>query len=138
MMLDISNLQKKVDALVLIIDAGSKPLVLHSTPVGDGTPYISFEDDKYNYIYSERGCELSRKVTESESEVLYWIMYDFVHEIAVQYELTNRISGKDSRRIYFPKIIELMSKMSDVWGVEAKKHLDRTLAVSPYDDTLYS
>ncbi|UJD92437.1 hypothetical protein FS594_27275 (plasmid) [Rahnella aquatilis] len=92
-------------------------------PGGDSTPYISFENGKYNYICSERGYEFSRKVTSSIDELLYWRINDFAHAVAVDYELSNRIPGKDSQRIYFHKIIELMRKINENWGLKAQSHL---------------
>ncbi|PNK65161.1 MULTISPECIES: Imm63 family immunity protein [Pantoea] len=137
MLLSIDDLQKKVDGLVSILGFPVHSINLCSAPIGDGTPYISFENGIYNYIYSERGVEFSRRITDSTDELLYWIMYDFVHAVAVEYELNNRIPGKDCRRIYFPKIIELMSKINIDWGIKSRKHLEDVLADSPYDDSIY-
>lgn len=137
MLLNIDELQKEVDMLVSKIGFPAHAVNLCTSPIGDGTPYISFENGKYNYICSERGYEFSRKVTEVADELLYWIMYDFVHDIAIEYELVNRILGKDSRRIYFPKLVELMSKLNINWGIKSQKHLEKILADSPYDDSLY-
>lgn len=134
---NINDLQKQVDMLVAKIGIPPQSIILHTSPVGDGTPYISFENGKYNYICSERGYEFSRKVTSSIDELLYWIIYDYVHAVAVDYELSNRIPGKDSRRIYFPKIIELMRKINENWGLKAQSHLDEILMNNPYEDSLY-
>ena len=76
-------------------------------------------------------------MTSSIVELLYWITYDYIHAVAVDYELSNRIPGKDSRRIYFPKIIELMRKINENWGLKAQSHLDEILMNSPYEDSLY-
>ncbi len=137
MLTNINDLQKQVDMLVAKIDFPAQSIILHTSPIGDGTPYISFENGKYNYICSERGYEFSRKVTSSIDELLYWIIYDFVHAVAVDYELSNRIPGKDSRRIYFHKIIELMHMINESWGLKAQSHLDEILINSPYEDSLY-
>lgn len=134
---NINDLQRQFDMLVAKIGIQPESIIFHTSPVGDGTPYISFENGKYNYIWSERGYEFSRKVTSSIDELLYWIIYDFVHAIAVDYEVSSRISGKDSRRIYFPKIVELMRKINENWGLKAQSHLDDILMNSPYEDSLY-
>ncbi|MBS0850889.1 MULTISPECIES: Imm63 family immunity protein [Leclercia] len=137
MLMNISELQKQVETRIAKIGFPAHAIVLHTSPVGDGTPYISFENGQYNYIFSERGFEFSRQVTASSDELLYWIIYDFVHAIAVDYELAHRIPGKDSRRIYFPKIVELMGKIDESWGVKAQSHLDEILMNSPFEDSLY-
>lgn len=137
MLWTIDNIQKEVNTMLLNLDLPEYSLPLCTVPIGDGTPYISFENNKYNYIYSERGYEFSRKITESIDELLYWIMYDFIHKLAVKYELMHRIPKRDSRRIYFPKIVELMDKINIEWGLKVKKELDDILKNSPYDDNSY-
>ncbi|MCU6668789.1 immunity 63 family protein [Enterobacteriaceae bacterium H4N4] len=137
MLMKISDLQKQVETRIAKISFPAHAIVLHTSPVDDGTPYISFENGKYNYIISERGYEFSRQVTASSDELLYWIIYDFVHVIAVDYERAHRIPGRDSRRLYFPKIVELMGKINQSWGVKAQSHHDEIRVNSPFDDSLY-
>jgi len=136
-MLSIEELQKKVDELVFKAGLPRLSVNLCTTPVGDGTPYISFENEMYNYVFSERGYEFSRKITDSTDELLYWIMSGLAYKIAFQYELENRISGEDGRRIAFPKYIELMTKMNLSWKSKAGDEIEKTLAANPYDDSLY-
>ncbi|WP_426608077.1 Imm63 family immunity protein [Pantoea anthophila] len=136
-MLSIEELQKKVDELVFKAGLPRPSVNLCTVPIGDGTPYISFENEKYNYICFERGHEFSRKVTDSTEELLYWIMSELAYKIAFQYELENRIGGRDGRRIAFPKYIELMTKMNSSWKSKAEDEIEKTLATSPYDDSLY-
>ena len=136
-MLSIEELQKKADELVFKAGLPRLSVNLCTTPVGDGTPYISFENEMYNYVFSERGYEFSRKITDSTDELLYWIMSGLAYKIAFQYELENRISGEDGRRIAFPKYIELMTKMNLSWKSKAGDEIEKTLAANPYDDSLY-
>lgn len=134
---NISELQKEVDVLMLKIGAPPYSFHLCSSPTDDGKPYISFDNGHYNYIISERGYEFSRKVTDSVDELLYWIIYDFVHSISVEYELENRIPNRDGRRIYFYKIVELMNIIKLEWGVKAQEDIDKILQNSPFDDSIY-
>ena len=137
MLLSISDLQKRVDAIVLNIGAPRLSINLSSSPFDDGTPYISFDNNKYNYICSERGTEFSRRVTDAEDELLYWIIFDLVHRIAFQYELKHRIDDSDGRRIAFPKVIELMTEINPIWGLKSQREIEMTLALAPYNDGLY-
>lgn len=137
MSLSIDEIQKKVDGMILRAGLPRYSVNLCTAPIGDGTPYITFENNVYNYIYSERGYEFSRKVTSSLDELLYWIMSELAYKIAFQYELEHRVKGKDGRRIAFPKFIELMVDMNPVWGAEARYEIQKTLTESPYDDSLY-
>ncbi|HDV3776009.1 TPA: hypothetical protein RH240_004975, partial [Escherichia coli] len=86
MLLNINEIQKKIDALTLKAGLSRYSVNLCSAPIGDGTPYVTFENNVYNYIHSERGYEFSRKVTSSLDELLYWIMSELAYKIAFQYE----------------------------------------------------
>jgi len=81
MLANINEIQKQVDEIILRAGFPKHSVNLCSAPYGDGTPYISFEKDSYNYIYSERGYEFSRKVTHSLNTLLYWIMSEFAYQI---------------------------------------------------------
>lgn len=138
MLVSIDEIQRKVDEMTLRAGFPRHSINLCSAPIGDGTPYISFENNAYNYIYSERGYELSRKVTNSLNTLLYWVLSEFTYKIAFQYELEHRIKGRDGRRIVFPKFIEIMANMNPVWESEAQYEIQKILAEAPYDDSLYT
>lgn len=138
MLVNIDEIQKQVNEIILRAGFPKHSVNLCSAPVGDGTPYISFENDSYNYIYSERGYEFSRKVTHSLNTLLYWIMSEFACKIAYQYELDHRVEGRDGRRITFPKFIEIMANMNPAWELEARNEIQNILAEAPYDDSLYT
>ncbi|WP_241584885.1 Imm63 family immunity protein [Rosenbergiella epipactidis] len=137
MLQSINELQQKVDEMLLKVGLPMLSINLCSAPIGDGTPYISFENHEYNYIISERGYEFSRKVTKSEDELLYWIMSELAYKIAFQYELEHRIEDRDGRRIVFPKFIEIMQKINPKWKLKAEAEIKKTLAITPYDDKPY-
>lgn len=136
MLVNIDEIQRQADEMILRAGFPKHSVNLCSAPYGDGTPYISFENDSYNYIYSERGYEFSRKVTHSLNTLLYWIMSEFVYKMAYQYELDHRVEGRDGRRIAFPKFIEIMANMNPAWESEARVDIQKILAEAPYDDSL--
>ncbi|HAH3691862.1 TPA: hypothetical protein GF146_23850 [Escherichia coli] len=136
MLLNINEIQKKIDALTLKAGLSRYSVNLCSAPIGDGTPYVTFENNVYNYIHSERGYEFSRKVTSSLDELLYWIMSELAYKIVFQYELEHRVEGRDGRRIAFPKFIELMANMNLSWELKARHEIQKILTEAPYDDSL--
>ncbi|MGK3144642.1 Imm63 family immunity protein [Pantoea sp. C2G6] len=137
MLMSIEGIQKEVDKLVSKIGCPPHSVTFFSAPTNDGTPYVSFENEIYNYISSERGYEFSRKTTKSLNELLYWITSAFVSNISFQYELEHRIPGRDGRRMAFPMIIAFMARMNNEWEIKAKNEIDQTLSNAPYDDSLY-
>lgn len=138
MLVNIDEIQKQVNEIILRAGFPKHSVNLCSAPYGDGTPYISFENSSYNYIYSERGYEFSRKVTYSLNTLLYWIISEFAYKIAYQYELDHRVEGRDGRRIAFPKFIEIMANMNPAWESEARNEIQNILVEAPYDDSLYT
>ncbi|QIK15153.1 hypothetical protein G7090_18010 [Leclercia sp. 29361] len=136
MLVNIDEIQRQADEMILRAGFPKHSMNLCSAPYGDGTPYISFENDSYNYIYSERGYEFSRKVTDSLNTLLYWIISEFAYKIAYQYELDHRVEGRDGRRIAFPKFVEIMANMNPDWESEARVDIQKILAEAPYDDSL--
>lgn len=138
MVMSIEGIQKKIDELTLQAGLPRHSVNLCAAPVGDGAPYVTFENDVYNFIHSERGYEFSRKVTGSLDELLYWIMSELAYKVAFQYELEHRVKGRDGRRIVFPKFIDLMANMNVLWGPKAQREIKKILAEAPYDDSIYT
>lgn len=138
MLLNIDDIQEKVNGLALRAGLSNENGNVCTASTGDGKPYITFENNEYNYIHSERGYEFSRKTTRSIDELLYWIMSSRAYRDAFQYELENRVKGRDGRRIVFPKFIELMSAMNPSWESEARDEITNILTDAPYNDSLYT
>lgn len=129
----IEEVQDKVRKYGALIYAPESLLAVRSTPAPDGAPYVKI-DERYHYIVSERGVEFSRKSTTSANELLFWIMEGVASKMAIEFELNHRVAGKDSRRIYFSKLVELMKKMNFEWEGRIKAEIDKILQRSPYTD----
>jgi Immunity protein 63 len=85
-------------------------------------------------VLTERGSEFERRATFDLEELIYWISSDAAFELACQYELKNRVSGQDFRRMMFAKHIELMSIVKPEWGARKAREYEAVLAQSPYHD----
>jgi hypothetical protein len=132
---------KSIDSVrVLVYELGKKinaPLGLLSLPnkpIGDGTPHIEIEDDRYHFVSSERGRELWRKSTIDLNELMYWVFSLITSSMAYKYERKNRIEGKDHRRIVFSKQIELLNILNPEWSSREEIELKKILLNNPYDD----
>ncbi len=107
---------------------------VQTRPGDDGSPHIELVDGKYNYVITERGSELERKVAQSEDELLYWLMDDVTTGIALQFELQNRIPSEDFRRQYFSKNVDLLTRLSSDWARRKKSEYHQVLSQNPYRD----
>lgn len=109
-------------------------LVVLTSPVDDGRPYVLINESVFSYISNERGYEIFKKTTDSIDELIYWILSRAISRMAMNYELENRVEGQDSRRIYFSKIIEVMEKISPLWRIKIQKEINEILKIAPYVD----
>ncbi|CDH00531.1 Imm63 family immunity protein [Xenorhabdus bovienii] len=133
MLLTINEIQDKLNELAFKLGLSKNAIRAFTCPIGDGTPYISFENNQYNFVYSERGHEFQRDKTESLDELLYWIVSPVVFGMAFSYELKHRIEDQDCRRIAFPKAIELMKQVNPDWVPKTESHIDDILSEAPYE-----
>lgn len=134
MLTSFFDIQEKINTIGKTIGIPESNLHIFLSSPDDGRPHISYDDGLYNYIYAERGVEFFRKKTNSEDELLYWIMSDFIYKVAFQYELENRVENIDGRRIAFNKVLALMGGISDDWRLKAQSEIDEILAKNPYSE----
>ena len=113
-------------------------LIVNFKKNNDGIPYVNIEDSIFYYISSDRDYDLFEKTTSSFDELMYWILDRIVSRMAMDYELSNRVQGQDSRRIYFSKKLELIGKINPAWRQQAKENIDEILKSSPYIDFPHS
>lgn len=135
MVISICELQSIVDELGAKIDAPKPLLIILSAPADDGAPYVEIHENSFSYVSSERGCEMYRKSTSSLEELLYLIMIRAVRQMAVKYELENRVGNCDTRRLYFFILIKLLGEIRPEWAELARLDVNEVLKSSPYMDS---
>lgn len=121
---DIRVIQNEVFRLGSKVNAPHNSLIILTKPSDYGKPYLHISEDRYEYIFSERGYEFSRKSTKDLDELFYWIIYPVVHQMAVEYELLHRVDEhEDCRKIIFPKLLKYLGKINPLWAEMAKNEL---------------
>jgi Immunity protein 63 len=130
----LSTIRRRVKALGAKIGATSDQTRVASQSDEFGTPHIEIDGSQYHYIVSERGEIHKHKTTQSLDELLYWILDDATFDMATKYELTHRIPGQDSRRLWFQKQIELLQAIDPVWGERKRQEFERVLERHPFVD----
>ncbi|HST58310.1 MAG TPA: Imm63 family immunity protein [Longimicrobium sp.] len=107
---------------------------IQTRPFVDGAPHVERVDGRYQYVVTERGKELERRTTEDEDELLYWLISDVTQGVAIQLEARRRIRGQDSRRQWFAKDVELLSKLRPEWGDRKRAEYAQVLSKYPFRD----
>jgi hypothetical protein len=65
---------------------------------------------------------------------LYGIFEHVTFQLAYKYEKENRVSGKDSRRIWFARQEELLSQLHLSWSERKKREHQKILEKNPFSD----
>ena len=134
MMISIDEIRRRVSEYGDLIDAPQNLLNILDKPIGDGSPHVEITESLYNYVISERGVEHSRRQTKKIDDLLYWIFSDIASTMAFDYELKNRISEKDFRRLAFEHKLKLLGKLNISWKEREAVKIKLTLEKSPYTD----
>lgn len=99
------------------------PTVEYSRDIGFS--HIEFKGGKYHLVSVERGKEVKRKSTTYLDEFLYMIFSNVTFEMAIEFEVSNRVAGQDSRILLFAKQIQLMRSISPEFGERIEKTIPR-------------
>jgi hypothetical protein len=131
----LDHIKKKVEELALKINAPTNLLPSYGKQTEDAHPYIEVDNLGFMYyIFTERGHEFERQMTNKIDDLLYWIFDNVTFSMACDYELKNRIEDKDSRRIMFEKQEELLGILNENWRVKIKVRHQGILKSNPFDD----
>ena len=96
--------------------------------------YIYMENDKYYYVFTEKGKIREKKELVTEEEVLWYVLELVLFNVAMDYAIKNRKKGEDFRRILFKKEIELYSRFGENFKVRKVEAINRILESNPYID----
>jgi hypothetical protein len=107
---------------------------IQTRPLVDGAPHVELVNGRYEYVVTERGRELQRRTAEDEDELLYWLISDVTHGIAIKLASRRRSRNQDSRRQWFAKDVELLSKLRPEWGDRKRAEYAQILITHPFRD----
>lgn len=96
--------------------------------------YISAQDQEYSIVYTEKGKERERISVKDKDEVLWYVLDSVSFNIAMEYAAKNREEGKDFRRVYFKKILEIYNLFGESFCSKKEKEIQRILKENPYND----
>ncbi len=97
--------------------------------------YVFTENDKYIYMFTEKGKTRDKKILTDETELLWNILNSVLFEKAMEYATSNRQNGKDFRRALFSKEIELFSLFGEDFKMRKTEEIEKILLKNPYSDS---
>jgi hypothetical protein len=133
-MLTLSEVKGEVDRLALVIGAPEDSLPTYGRSEDSGRPHIEVDANGYHFVVRERGLEFERTTARDVDDLLYRIFDSVTLEMALTYVQEHKIEGQDSRRLAFPRQIELYSMLSPEWGDRCSREIERILKEHPFHD----
>lgn len=131
----LTQIKDRVDELAFKIGAANhSSLPTYGRSEDGARPHIEVNAQGYHFVVVERGQELKRITTLDWNDLLYRIFEGVTFSVAFDYELAHRVENRDCRRLGFQRQVELLSQLSEEWGLrEAQEHA-RILEKHPFDD----
>lgn len=134
----VADIGKCFRELVSGLDVHPYYRTFHTTPQHDGSPHVEQHGEEYHFIVTERGSEFERRRTTYPEEILYWLLEGVTQVAATNYELKNRIKGKDGREIWFPYQEKLLFNLKPEWGIRKRQEHLRILCDHPLRNEPFS
>jgi hypothetical protein len=131
----LAEVKKEVDRRAAIIGAeGAHALPTYGRSEDFARPHIELDSCGYHFVVVERGQELERFTSRDLDEILFQVFETVTFSLASEYELAHRVQGQDFRRLLFQRQVELLSRISELWGQrEAARH-EGILREHPFRD----
>ena len=99
----------------------------------EGT-YIFNKNNEYHILYIEKGKIRNDILTDDKREVLWHVVQMISVEIIMNYAMHNREKGKDFRRAFFAKEIEVFSLFGEDFKKRKKEEIKIILQNNPFND----
>ncbi|HPF37245.1 MAG TPA: Imm63 family immunity protein [Phycisphaerae bacterium] len=133
-MANLIDIKNRYFECATILAAPRRLVRFLDAPQHDGSSHVEIEGNTWVYVSTERGQRLSERRTNSDDEILYWLVSDLTRSMATEFELAHRDDGGDSRRKWFAKDIELLERVNREWAIRKSAEYDRILVEHPFTD----
>ena len=128
------DIRLEVERLAARISAEPWMLPTYGYSEETGKPHIEADGTFYYYVQSERGGEFSRWQTDSFDELLFVVFRDVVSAFIFKEPRKPNVRGRDQRRDWFQRNLELMADLSEKWAERLAEFQRRLLELYPFDD----
>lgn len=136
-MLETKELEKEIKGRIANVMPNLELKQIKFCVGTDSSPegaYIYMENDKYYYVFTEKGKIREKKELVTEEDVLWYVLEVVLFNVAMDYAIKNRKKGEDFRRILFKKEIELYSRFGENFKMRKVEAINRILECNPYID----
>lgn len=120
----IAELRSELLTIGERLGGGVRPnnyFIIPDSPDGLATPWLEIQGQEYHFIVSERGFEITRKVTLSDDEILYWFVECGVEALASRYAALHSSPERPFRDVCFRKQYRLMLAINTDWATRKRQ-----------------
>jgi len=110
------------------------PIVAESSRVFPEGASVYADDILWHYVAMERGEERVHYESRNLEEILYYVFKPITASLAEKYAVTNRVKGKDFRRLFFKKQLELLGAIDKKYQKIREDEIAIVLTKAPYQD----
>ena len=135
---DLEALQKSYEELLQRLLPEIPVTIFHqriqTRPTNNGDAHVEVVDGRFNYVVTERGSELRRRITSDSEELLYWLFDDATYSLCYKFRpsFLHRLLRKDPRRQRFDRHLELLERVNQEWAARKRLHYADVLRRYPY------
>jgi len=129
----LSQIKDLVDHLAEKIDAPKELLPTYGYPIDKGNTDIEIDENGQIYYFpNER--DRDRYLLRDIDDLLYYVFNGVTQMMATKYELSRRVAGQDTRRIWFVEQERLLAVLDENWKLRKIKEHEQILKNHPFDD----
>lgn len=132
--ISLTSIQQSIESLAERISAPVDLLPTYGRSIDGAHPHIEVDARGMHFVVIERGCELERKTTRDLDELLCWVFDSVTFSMACSFELKNRISGQDSRRLMWQHQLELLRRLNESWSCKRENEIQKILLKNRFND----
>jgi hypothetical protein len=135
MSMTLSSIKEQVETLGERISVPANLYPTYGRSEDGALPHIELDSSgNFHFIVVERGQELERRTTAVPDDLLFWVFDTITFSMACAFELKNRHTSEDSRRMLFAKQEELLGRINVDWQEKARHNHNLILAKHPFMD----
>lgn len=130
----------KKDLTKISVDIEAETTICFSATLGNHAPgdYVFADERGFHFVsIGDRGKLEGDTTYQNLDDILFAVYWLITFRLSVAFAKENIEAGKDWRRKMFPKHLELLKTLGDIYYLRGQAKIDQILAENPYNDELF-
>lgn len=130
----------KKDLTKINVDIEAETTISFSATLGNRSPgdYIFADKQGFHFVsIGDRGKIEAETTYHNLDDILFAVYWLITSRLSVVFAKENRKQGEDWRRKMFPKRLELLKMLGDIYYLKGQVKINQILEENPYNDELF-